>query len=72
MNGKQYDRDYATLKVASELLLDKNLVWSSDLEGLRIPLARMLRNAASESLHDVNALAIADYITSDEFQLGEL
>ena len=72
MNGKQYDRDYATLKVASELLLDKNLVWSSDLEGLRIPLARMLRNAASEDMHDVNALAIADYITSDEFQLGEL
>lgn len=67
---KKFDRHYAMFKTAVAILEDKNLVWSSDFETIRRPLARWLKYQTSLGHNaDPTAIEIAENLTNDEFDL---
>ncbi len=55
------------LEKAVKLLEDNNLVWSSDLDTIRLDLARLMRKAANEQYHKLEAEleALAKQITNE-------
>jgi hypothetical protein len=45
--AKRLKRDYADIKQAQGVLLDRNLVWSEDFDSIRLALAELLGSSAS-------------------------
>ena len=64
-------RAYADLKQAQSLLLDENLVWSTDFEAIRAPLQRAIGIYAMKMQYD-NAplLEIARILIAEENDLS--
>lgn len=65
MKGK----DRAKLVTAAHLLQDDHLVWSSDLEAIRKPLAKLLTHAATLGAFSPILLEIADKLLIEEYDL---
>lgn len=59
-------RLYADFKQAAALLHD-DLIWSSDMEAIRLPLARYISNRAVDGLdNDVDLIEIVQCLIADE------
>ena len=68
---REWDAAYAKLRTASELLLDKNLVWSEDMESIRKPLGGALRYEARLGSHaNPDLLRIADALLEEEWDIS--
>jgi len=68
---KQWDRAYAKLSTAAGLLLDKNLIWSEDMESIRKPLGKALRSEASLGSHaNAHLLKVADALINEEWDIS--
>ena len=66
MKRRTNRRLYADFKQAAALL-DDDLVWSSDMEAIRRPLARYISNRAVDGLdHDVDLIEIVQCLIADE------
>jgi hypothetical protein len=64
------DRDWVDIKQAEGVLLDRNLVWSEDFEGIRQDLAELMRVSASVGYYAHPAiLKLAQTIISTENDL---
>jgi hypothetical protein len=68
-------KDFNLLIAASNLLLDKNLVWSDDFEQIRQELAKWLIFEAGSAYSlerepALQALAIAEQLTGEEHELA--
>lgn len=59
-------RSRATLVNAAEMLRDRNLIWSSDMEAIRVPLASLLSYEADfETVNRPVILQIAERVIDD-------
>jgi len=59
-------RSRATLVHAAEMLRDRNLIWSSDMEAIRIPLASLFSYEAQfETINRPTILKIAERVIDD-------
>jgi len=68
---KKSEEIYTKLTIASELLLDNNLVWDSDFEKVREPLGLFLKAELSKGLGaDPWALKIADILLEEEWDIS--
>mgnify|MGYP000338274939 CR=1 FL=1 len=68
---REWDNAYAKLRTAGELLLDKNLVWSEDMESIRKPLGRTLRSEARLGSHaNPDLLRVADALLEEEWDIS--
>lgn len=68
---KKSDEIYTKLTIASELLLDNNLVWDPDFERVRKPLGLFLKSEISKGLGaDHWALKIADILLEEEWDIS--
>lgn len=66
MKRRNNQRLYADFKQAAALLHD-DLVWSSDMEAIRRPLARYIANRATDGLNnDVDLIEIVQNLIADE------
>lgn len=66
MKRRTNRRLYADFKQAAALL-DDDLVWSSDMEAIRRPLARYISNRAVDGLdNDVDLIEIVQCLIADE------
>lgn len=66
MKRRTNRRLYADFKQAAALL-DDDLVWSSDMEAIRRPLARYISNRALDGLdNDVDLIEIVQCLIADE------
>lgn len=57
--------DKALLLQAADLLADDKLVWSDDLEVIRVPLSALLRTEASQNFGSVFARQIATRLMAE-------
>lgn len=60
------EKDLATVKHALALLQDKNLIWSSDFEAIREPLANWLKSETIIRPPDIWAVKMADALLIEE------
>lgn len=66
LKRRSNQRIYADFKQAAALL-DDDLVWSSDMESIRRPLARYIANRAEDGLkNDVDLIEIVQCLIADE------
>lgn len=66
LKRRSNQRIYADFKQAAALL-DDDLVWSSDMEAIRRPLARYIANRATDGLeNDVDLIEIVQCLIADE------
>lgn len=69
--ARDFDRAYADLKHASDLLRDDNLIWDSDFEAIRRPLAAWLGTQKYYGINaDPNAREIAARILEPEYDIS--
>lgn len=67
---KEYDRAYNLLRVARQLLQDKNLVWSADFGYIKDDLAQIMKEQAPlGNLANPHVLAIADKLMFADYDL---
>jgi hypothetical protein len=65
------ERVYADFMQAAALLLDKNLVWSADLDSIRDDLARYLEHRAGFGLsNSTHLIAVVQRLLADENDLS--
>jgi len=65
MRGK----DSAKIMTAVYLLKDKHLVWSSDFEAIREPLAALLEQSVYLRFESQHIKEVADAILSEEYDI---
>lgn len=66
LRKRNNQRIYADFKQAAALLHD-DLVWSSDMEAIRRPLARYIANRAADGLNnDVDLIEVVQALIADE------
>ena len=63
----EFGQIYIDLKGASKLLKDRHLIWSTDFEAIRYPLARLLDTHASLGTSaDANLIEIARILIDED------
>ena len=68
---KKSEEIYIKLSIASELLLDKNLVWDPDFEKIRKPLGLFMKSEIAKGLGaDPWALKMADILLEEEWDIS--
>ena len=68
---KKADEIYTKLTIASELLLDDNLVWDHDFDKIRVQLGMFMKSEITKGLGASSwALKIADILLEEEWDIS--
>jgi hypothetical protein len=69
--NKQQDRHYANYRQAAGMLLDDNLVWSADMDSIRVHLGNYINRMASiGDFTDFNIFCLVQDLISSENDLS--